>query len=122
MRRKSIIIIGIITIVLLIVSILTGIFIVRGNKNTNEPINGTNNTPYPSTSQGVADTFTNEHNKKYKIILSDNNLMLYFEDELINETQVSADVLPRADIKALSAGIEYNSLEEALLDWESLCN
>jgi len=122
LKRKSIIIIGIITIVLLIVSIFIGIYVGRDNKNGNEPIYGTKNSHSPSPTEGVADTFTTENGKKYKIILADDNLMLYFEDELINKTQVSADVLPRADIKALSTGIEYNSLEEALVDWESLCN
>ncbi len=59
--------------------------------------------------------------QKYTIVLEEDSLVLYENDKKLNETEIAAQVLPYADIKALKSGIAYSSLENALIDWESLC-
>ncbi|MBQ7975589.1 MAG: hypothetical protein IJ300_07890 [Clostridia bacterium] len=121
MKRKTIIIVSISAIVLLIVSICIGLFSVAPVSNSEPPLSSPEVTGNPTTDENITDTFVPEEKGDYKIILSGDTLQLYNKDELINQTSIAPDVLPRADIKALSLGIEYYTLEEALLDWESLC-
>lgn len=59
--------------------------------------------------------------EEYTIILKEGSLVLYENDKKLNETKIAAHVLPYGDIEALESGLVYHSLENALIDWESLC-
>lgn len=100
------------------ISVITGINMVKG-PNTYKF------TPAPSPSfeakEAAIQTTVPDNEEKYKIVLEDNCLILYEGKKKLNETEIAPDVLPFSDIKALESGLSYSSLENALVDWESLC-
>jgi len=58
----------------------------------------------------------------YKIQLSGDTLTLIHNGTTIGSAEITPDVYPYNDIKALSEGIIYSSYEEVMADWESLCS
>ena len=80
-------------------------------------------TPYPVSeiTPSALQTTVPVEEEKYTIRLDGSNLVLYEGKKKINETEIAPHVLPMADIKALRSGLGYSTLENALMDWESLC-
>ncbi len=123
MNKKTIITItGVLSASILVISVLAGIFSVKNEEQPPDRPLHSDNPILPTSVKNVIDELTDNDIGPYKIILSGNKLMLYLKDELIDETVVAPEVLPRADVKALTDGITYKTIEDALIDWESLCN
>ena len=78
-------------------------------------------TPTPEVTEATLSTTAPETEKIYTIRLQGNTLVLYENEEKLNETEIAPHVLPSSDITALKNGLVYSSLENALMDWESLC-
>lgn len=120
MKKTHIIALSVSAIVIIILSIVLGYKSVNENNNYSSPEDKTNATP--DAQQTIADSTMTEPDEKYKIILKDSYLELYEDEMLVRKTRISPDVFPRADVKALTQGIHYSTIEKALTDWESLCN
>ena len=118
MNRKYIIwvIPGIILIGIL--SVVTGI---NMGKNHRVPTPTPAYTQVPEVREANLSTTAPETEKIYTIRLQENILVLYENEQKLNETEIAPHVLPSSDITALKNGLEYSSLENALMDWESLC-
>ena len=78
-------------------------------------------TQAPEVTEATLSTTAPDTEKIYTIQLQGNTLVLYENKEKLNETEIAPNVLPSSDITALKSGLEYSSLENALMDWESLC-
>lgn len=57
----------------------------------------------------------------FRIKLDDDVLKLYHEDAVIKEAVITPEIYPSGDIHELKVGTIYETMEEALVDWESLC-
>lgn len=122
MKKRTIIIAGISIVLLLTISIIAGYAGTRKKNNQNNISISTDSPTLPTSEESTDKTTFAANASAYKIILEGNRLLMYFKDELINESTISPDVLPVTDVKALRDGISYETEESALLDWESLCN
>ncbi len=118
MNRKYIILIIIGIAIIAALSILIGINMGK-TPGTNEP------SPSPTQASEFAEvsseTVVPVPEEKYTITLKGNLLALYKGKDKINETIIAPHVLPHSDIEALKSGLSYSTLENALMDWESLC-
>ena len=121
-KKKIIIITGILSAGIIITAVIAGIISINDKKQATQGTFQSDGPILPTSVENVSNEFPNDETGAYKMILNGNKLMLYFNDELLNETTVASEVLPRADVKALSDGIAYKTIEDALVDWESLCN
>lgn len=120
MKRNTIIALAAAASVIAILSIWLGFIIAGRNSNDTVPSSPPYNTPVAE--QVSSNTIIAEPAEEYKIILEGTTLILHENGNEIRKTQISPDVLPRADIKALTTGIAYSDIEKALTDWESLCD
>ena len=118
MKKNRIILIVIIASLLLIISIFIGMNTTKNQSHIDTP---STEHPIPTipVKQVTLSTPT-EITPLYKIKLVGETLMLYKNEEIVNQTPITPEVLPRADIKALMDGIDYYDGEKALMDWESL--
>lgn len=120
MTKKQIIALCVAGLIIAALSIWLGFNSIEQNKDFKLP----SPSPYttPVSEQVSTSTVIPEFEEKYKILLNGTSLELYEDGIVIKQTQIAPDVFPRADIKALTEGIAYSSIEKALIDWESLCN
>lgn len=118
MSRKYIVLTVIGVVIAAVLSITIGINMGKG------PVSyKTTPTPYhvSEATESALQTTVPAAKEKYTIRLDGNTLALYEDGKKINETEIAPHVLPMADIKALRLGLGYSTLENALMDWESLC-
>lgn len=120
MKKTHIIALSVAAIVIIILSITLGFQSVKENNDYSKASPTPHTTPHAE--QAISSTTIPEPEGKYKIILKGRDLEMYEDEILIRKTEISPDVFPRADIKALTQGVSYASFEKALTDWESLCN
>ncbi len=118
MNRKYIIWVIMAIALITVLSIITGI---NMGKSRSTPNPTPTQTQIPEVKQTSLSTTAPDTEKRYTIRLDGNTLVLYEAEEKINETEITPHVLPMADIKALQSGLDYSTLENALMDWESLC-
>ena len=118
MSRKYIIWVVAGAAVVLILSIIAGI-----NIGKSPATYEATPTPYPVSpiEQASIQTTVPLKEEKYTIRLEGSSLILYDGEKKLNETEITPHVLPSSDIEALKSGLSYSSLENALVDWESLC-
>lgn len=102
---------------ILMLSVLAGYLLAR---NDSQP---DNNAPAATAVAAAHQTQAPEPTTMpvFKIKLDDSVLRMYSDNTVIKETVISPDVYPTDDIAELTAGTVYPCLEDALIDWESLC-
>lgn len=118
MQRNYRLLIAAALLALLILSVTVGFLLAEKNAPNNSA-------PVP-TAHAVAASLPTEAEKKpeapvFKIKLEDDTLKMYSDETVIKETTISPEVYPQEDITALTFGTVYASLEDALIDWESMC-
>lgn len=113
MRNKLLIIITL--VIIFILSVMMGFFLAGNNKNNNEEP-----TPLPEAVPTIPSDVANNTDEVFKIQLTGTTLEMFEGEEIIKSAEISPEIYPVMDIRALESGTEYTSYEQALMDWESI--